>query len=101
MHGHGHYCGADRGAWQTLCCNRPLHALLLRERRQAALIARPGAPAGKPKGYPMPDYPFDPQSGRRRTVEEAAGWVEQTYGYTLVNGCQTVLDAAGVQHNTR
>jgi hypothetical protein len=49
----------------------------------------------------MPDYPFDPQPGRRRTMEEAARWVEQTYGYTLVNGCQTVLAAAGVQHNTR
>ena len=48
----------------------------------------------------MPDYPFDPQTGRR-TMEEAVRWVEQTYGCTLVNGCETVLAAAGVQHNTR
>ncbi|HWI63412.1 MAG TPA: DUF3604 domain-containing protein, partial [Symbiobacteriaceae bacterium] len=48
----------------------------------------------------MHQGPFDFQTGRRRTMEEAVQWVRQTYGYEMVNGFDRILDAGAARHNT-
>lgn len=47
----------------------------------------------------MYDGPFDPHTGRRRTMDEAVRWVRQTHACELVNGFDSVLDAGGARHN--
>ena len=49
----------------------------------------------------MQQYPFDPDSGRRRTMDEAVRFAEQEYGYTIVNGFDRLLDAEQAVHNAR
>lgn len=49
----------------------------------------------------MYDGPFDPHTGRRRTMDEAVAWVRQRYGYEMVNGFDRILDQGRARHNTQ
>ena len=48
----------------------------------------------------MPLYPFDPHSGRRRSMDETVQFIEESYGCTLVNGFERIIAADGARHNT-
>ncbi len=50
----------------------------------------------------MSFFPFDPETGRRRTMDEAVRFVEQTYGCTLVNGFDRIMEMTGnAVHNPK
>lgn len=49
----------------------------------------------------MYDGPFSPETGRRRTMDEAVRWVEQTYGFAMVNGFERFLAGEHEQHNAK
>lgn len=47
----------------------------------------------------MLPYPFDPATGRRRSMEEQVQWVEHTYGMSMVNGFGRMVELQHVMHN--
>lgn len=46
----------------------------------------------------MSNHPFDPNTSRRRTIDEMAQWVEEQYGSTLVNGFDQYAGGHGEIH---
>jgi len=47
----------------------------------------------------MYDGPFDPHTGRRRTMDEAVAWIRQRYGCEMVNGFDRIIDEGKARHN--
>lgn len=47
----------------------------------------------------MSQGPFAPDTGRRRTMDEAVRWARQTYGYEMVNGFDRIVELGAARHN--